>query len=117
MDVGRYTPEAPSAAMRELLNRHTPLTVAGKLHIHNAHVYRWRQDGHVSPTLEKALIKEGYVPAPPKRFRLHYECGRGDTGAEHKAQLEAEAKAAGCSSFGEYVDYLRRKVNSATQVD
>ena len=41
------------------------------------------------------------------RHRLHYECGRGETGREREAQLRAEMQAAGTESFTEYVDMLR----------
>ena len=45
----------------------------------------------------------------PKRYRLHYEAGRGRSGREQRETIVAEMEAAGCESFTEYVDLLRQE--------
>lgn len=52
-----------------------------------------------------------------ERFHDAYEHGRGPDGAAHKATIRAEMTTAGCESFSDYVDYLRRKVNHAHHDD
>ena len=81
-------------------------------------------EAHTVPWCTKEKGDPLPPPAPkpkraprPKRHRLHYECGRGDEGATVDAEIRAEMEAAGVSSFTEYVDLLRRKVNDGKTSD
>lgn len=85
--------DAPYAAMKILTSHWEPLTVARSLGVHNAHVYRFRNDDHVSPTLEKALIRKGFIPKPPaERHRVSLECDTAEDAAALRRLFDAHGK-------------------------
>lgn len=58
-------------AISRLLKHLKPQALARKLGINSAHIYRGRS-GDITPTLETALVENGYLPEPETRDRF---CG------------------------------------------
>lgn len=94
------------AVIRKKLKRRSVGEISEILEVDPAHIYNVERRG-VSPTLHDALIDAGWVKARGKRYRLHYNCGRGAPGRERDAEIRRAIAAAGCESFTEWVDNLR----------
>ena len=97
--------ETARAAMTILLNEYEPLKIAKMLDVHNAHIYKCRANGRISPTLKRALVQHGMIPNK-KRIRSHVEHGRGPDGLAHKRQMHAWLERNGWDSLSDAVEEL-----------
>ena len=93
-------------AMAILVSRWKPLAIADSLCVNDAHVYKYRKRGYISPTLRKALREKGFTPPRPKRYRLHYEGGRGATGRRRVERVRKFYVAAGYDNLTDWIDSL-----------
>lgn len=100
-------PIADSAptALDILLSDCKPTTLALRLGVHNVHIYRYINEGHVSPTLDKALQKQSFIPSE-KRHRLHYEGGRGPEGNLRVERVRKFYIDAGFDNLTDWIDSL-----------
>lgn len=55
------------------------------------------------------------MPRRSRRYRLHYECGRDDSGQRQDALIRAEMDAVGVETFTEYVDWLRAMAENKSE--
>lgn len=74
----RHTQIKEAEILTDLLKIHSPTEVADGLCVHNVHVYRFKGDGYISPTLKDALVENGFIPEPPTRVRSCLDWGYGD---------------------------------------
>ena len=70
--------------------------VADHLQIHNVHIYDYMSHDRLSPTLDRALVKRGYLEPKPTRVRFS-----GDT--LKAAEIAAEARRRKLTN-GEMID-------------
>ncbi|MFW6183543.1 MAG: hypothetical protein ACOC8X_07085 [Chloroflexota bacterium] len=82
------------------------MDLAKHLGINNAHVYLFRSKGEVTPMLKRRLLAKGYLAPAPKRYRLHYEAGRGRSGRERYEQVKAWLAEQGYNNLTEAVDAM-----------
>lgn len=122
-------PEAQKRVRREI-ERFGFMGAVQRIGVNKGLVYRAWKDATYSPTLRKALdLPPVAVPVPPcsscgRVHTQHKQCDDKRKARRCKAngylrravwlhesdlpQLEAEMHAAGCESFSDYVDWLRR---------
>lgn len=91
--------------IKEYLETQSVADLADFLDVHVAHIYNIDRRG-VSKPLYDALVAKGLIEVE-KRYRLHYECGRGEEGEKIDAEIRAEMESLGFSSFTDFVDELR----------
>ena len=70
----KRTSVAIKKAQRGIFNQGTTEAFSRKLGVNSAHVYKLLELGKLSPTLDVAMVKAGYLEPLPTRTRLAIDC-------------------------------------------
>jgi hypothetical protein len=70
----KRTSVAIKKAQRGIFNQGTTEAFSRKLGVNSAHVYKLLELGKLSPTLDAAMVKAGYLEPLPTRTRLAIDC-------------------------------------------
>ena len=70
----KRTSVAINAAQRAINKQGTSEAFSKQLGVNSAHVYKLLELGKLSPTLDAAMVKAGYLEPLPTRTRLAIDC-------------------------------------------